>query len=79
MKKQIELVFCLDPMFFGGSDVQTEFFAYNLNKNLEKFFNIKSNYSLNKTGNTYCIVNDSDFGLQIAVSEFIENNWHKVK
>ena len=74
MSNKIELVFNIDPLFFGGSEDKTESFAFNLNKNIEQMFNIKSDYKLVKNGNSYRIL-ESDKKLDVEISFFIEENW----
>ena len=73
--KKAEIVLCIDPMFFGGSTVETEAFAFNMNKNIEKTFNIKCDYTLNTEGNTYKIFTDNNRILEMDISSFIEQNW----
>lgn len=75
--KNIEVVLSIDPAYFGGSTVQTESFAFNLNKNIEKMFDIKSDYTLNPEGNTYRIITNNEKQLEVDISSFIEANWHK--
>jgi hypothetical protein len=74
MSNKIELVFNIDPLFFEGSEDKTESFAFNLNKNIEQMFNIKSDYKLVKNGNSYRIL-ESDKKLDVEISFFIEDNW----
>lgn len=66
-------------MFFGGSKTETESFAFNMNKNIEKTFNIKSDYTLHLEGNTYKIYTDNNHILEIDISCFIEANWFTKK
>lgn len=73
--KKAEIVLCIDPMFFGGSETETESFAFNMNKNIEKMFGIKCNYTLNTLGNTYKILTEKDNALEMNISSFIESNW----
>jgi hypothetical protein len=75
--KKIEVVLSIDPAYFGGSEIQTESFAFNLNKNIEKMFNIKSDYTLNPSGNNYRIITNNEKQLEIDISSFIEDNWHQ--
>jgi hypothetical protein len=74
--KTIEVVLSIDPAYFGGSETQTESFAFNLNKNIEKMFKLKSDYTLNQSGNTYRIITNNEKQLELDISSFIENNWH---
>lgn len=76
--KQLEIVLNIDPLYFGDSKEQTELFAFNLNRNLEKRFNLISNYTLNFTENNYRIITKNDTQLELEVSYFIENNWHDI-
>lgn len=77
--KNAEIVLCIDPMFFGGSEIETESFAFNMNKNIEKMFNIKCNYVLKSEGNTYKIHTNNDNLLEMDISSFIEQNWFTKK
>jgi len=66
-------------MFFGSSDnYKSEAFAFNLNRNIQKIFNVDSDYNLVSTGNNYR-VHSNDLRLEIEISEYIENNWHTSK
>jgi hypothetical protein len=77
--KNVQLTLNVDPMYFGSlDDKKTEAFAFNLNRNIEKIFMVKSDYSLIQTGNTYR-VHSSDPILELEISEYIENNWHTKK
>ena len=77
--KKVEIVLNIDPMFFGSSDnYKSEAFAFNLNRNIQKIFNVDSDYNLVNTGNNYR-VHSNDLRLQIEISEYIENNWHTSK
>jgi len=77
--KKVELVLNIDPMFFGSSDnYKSEAFAFNLNRNIQKIFNVDSDYNLVSTGNNYR-VHSNDLRLEIEISEYIENNWHTSK
>ena len=77
--KKTEIVINIDPLFFGDeTDTQrVESFAFNLIKNIEKFYRVKCDYTLNYTGNSYFIREDNQ-QLQFSMSEFIENNWHSI-
>jgi len=77
--KNAEIVLCIDPMFFGGSRVESESFAFNMNRNIEKMFNIKCDYTLNSEGNTYKIYTHNDRLLEMDISSFIEQNWFSKK
>jgi hypothetical protein len=75
--KRTEITFNLDPILFGSVDrYRAEAFAFNLNRNIEKIFNIKSDYKLVESGNTYQ-VSCNDLRLELEISEYIENNWHR--
>jgi hypothetical protein len=77
--KKTEIVINIDPLFFGDeTDTQrVESFTFNLIKNIEKFYRVKCDYTLNYTGNSYFIQEDNP-QLQFSISEFIENNWHSI-
>lgn len=77
--KKTEIVINIDPLFFGDeTDTQrVESFTFNLIKNIEKFYKVKCDYTLNYTGNSYFIQEDNP-QLQFSISEFIENNWHSI-
>ena len=74
--KKLELTLNIDPIFLGSSE-NAQAFAFNLNRNIERRFNIKSDYNLNLIDNNYHILSDDQF-LNLQVSEFIEDNWHNV-
>ena len=74
--KKAEITLNIDPMFFGSSDsYKSEAFAFNLNRNIQKIFNVNSDYKLVGTGNNYRVDSD-DRRLELDISEYIENNWH---
>lgn len=73
--KNAEIVLCIDPMFFGGSKMEAESFAFNMNRNIEKTFNIKCDYTLNAEGNTYKIFTNNNHMLEMDIASFIEQNW----
>lgn len=77
--KKTEIVINIDPLFFGDETdtKRVESFAFNLIKNIEKFYRVKCDYTLNYTGNSYFIQEDN-LQLQFSMSEFIENNWHSI-
>jgi hypothetical protein len=77
--KKTEIQINVDPYYFGDvhSNVNAESFAFNLVKNIEKFFNINCEYNLNLEGNSYIILEEDPL-LQMNIAEFIENNWHSV-
>ena len=77
--KKTEIVINIDPLFFGDeTDTQrVESFTFNLIKNIEKFYRVKCDYTLNYTGNSY-FINEDNPQLQFSMSEFIENNWHSI-
>ena len=77
--KKTEIIINIDPLFFGAeTDTQrVESFTFNLIKNIEKFYRVKCDYTLNYTGNSYFIQEDNP-QLQFSISEFIENNWHSI-
>jgi len=74
--KNLQLILNIDPLFLGSSD-NVKSFAHNLNRNIERMFNVKSEYSLNLIDNNYHITSEDPF-LELQVSEFIETNWHNV-
>lgn len=78
--KYVELVISVDPIFFGGASTENdvEAFAFNMNKNIEKIYNVKSDYSINLTGNSYQVV-CSDRRLEPEIAEYVEKNWHRTK
>jgi hypothetical protein len=79
MSKTVELSICVDPIFFGSDATiqNVDSFAFNLNRNLEKFFNVKSDYTTSYHNNTYNIYCE-DPRMELEISSFIENNWHNV-
>ena len=76
---QAEITIAIDPAFFGAAATEqnVESFAHHLNKNVEKMFNIKSDYSVRVEGNGYRVTAPNT-RLELEISEFIESNWHKV-
>jgi uncharacterized protein (DUF1015 family) len=77
--KKVDITFNIDPYFFGSTSKQeTEAFAFNLNKNIQKIFMVDSDYDLIESGNTYQ-VSSSDPRLELEISEYIENNWFSRK
>jgi hypothetical protein len=72
--KTLELILNIDPLFLGSPE-NVESFAYNMNRNIERMFSVKSDYRLNFTGDNYIVKSEDPF-LELQVSEFIENNWH---
>ena len=78
MSKTVELSICIDPIFFGSdaTNQNVDSFAFNLNRNLEKFFNVKSEYSVSYHNNTYNIHCDDQI-TELEISNFIENKYCK--
>ena len=75
---KVEITFNIDPMYFGSvENEKAELFAFNLNKNIQKIFNIKTDYSLINTGNGYRVNSLNDPRLELEISEYIENNWFR--
>jgi hypothetical protein len=78
--KKVEITLNIDPMFFGTTDnYKTEAYAFNLNRNIQKIFNVNSDYRLVDTGNTYTVNSPDEPRLELEISEYIENNWHTSK
>lgn len=78
--KKVEITLNIDPMFFGTVDTyKSEAYAFNLNRNIQKIFNVNSDYKLVGTGNTYLVDSPDDLRLELEISEYIENNWHTSK
>lgn len=78
--KKVEITFNIDPNYFGSINKHdTEAFAFNLNKNIQKVFIVNSDYNLIESGNTYKVFSPSDPRLELEISEYIENNWYTNK
>ncbi len=77
--KPTNLVIDINPKFFGenANELNVESFAFNINKNVEKAFNIKCDYTTKFDNKNYQITS-SDPALEMVISEFIENNWNHV-
>ena len=74
--KNVEITFNIDPKKFGSSNKQaTEAFAFNLNRNIEKIFMVRSDYNVIEKGNTYEVKSPNDPRLELEISEYIESNW----
>jgi len=71
------LVIDINPKYFGNPEdmQQVESFAFNINKNVEKAFNIKCDYTTKYDNKNYHITS-SDPNLEMVISEFIESNWN---
>ena len=77
--KKVDITFNIDPNFFGSINKHdTEAFAFNLNKNIQKIFMVDCDYDLVESGNTYKVTS-SDPRLELEISEYIENNWYSIK
>jgi hypothetical protein len=74
--KNLDLILNIDPLFLGSTE-SVQLFAFDLNRNIERVFSVKSNYHLNLNDNNYRVASEDPF-LELQVSEFIENNWHGV-
>ena len=74
---QVELVVSVDPLFFGATATgqNVEAFAFDLNKNIEKRFDVKCDYTVRSEGNGYSIKSPKKPTLELEISEFIEANW----
>jgi len=78
--KKVEITFNIDPNYFGSiNSYDTEAFAFNLNKNIEKIFMVSSDYNLVGSGNNYQVSSPSDPRLELEISEYIEQNWYNNK
>jgi hypothetical protein len=77
--KHIELQINIDSNFFGNDMFKTEGFAFNLNKNIEKIFNVRSDYTLKPVGNSYVVRCQETPRIELEISEYIEKNWFNVK
>jgi hypothetical protein len=78
--KNVEITFNIDPNYFGSiTKHDTEAFAFNLNKNIQKVFMVNSQYDLINSGNNYQVKSPSDPRLELEISEYIESNWFKSK
>jgi uncharacterized protein (DUF1015 family) len=78
--KKVEITFNIDPNYFGSiNNYDTEAYAFNLNKNIQKVFMVDSDYDLIYSGNTYRVSSPSDPRLELEISEYIENNWYTNK
>lgn len=78
--KKVEITFNIDPTYFGSiNNHDTEAFAFNLNKNIQKIFMVDCDYDLVESGNTYKVSSPSDPRLELEISEYIENNWYSKK
>lgn len=78
--KNVEITFNIDPNYFGSINKHdTEAFAFNLNKNIQKVFMVNSQYDLINSGNNYQVKSPSDPRLELEISEYIESNWFKSK
>jgi hypothetical protein len=78
--KNVEITFNIDPNYFGSINKHdTEAFAFNLNKNIQKVFMVNSQYDLINSGNNYEVKSPSDPRLELEISEYIESNWFKSK
>ena len=78
--KKVEITLNIDPTYFGSINKHdTEAFAFNLNKNIQKIFMVDSDYDLVESGNTYKVSSPSNPRLELEISEYIENNWYSKK
>jgi hypothetical protein len=75
--KKVELQINLDPNFFGNDLFKLESYAFNLNRNIHKVFNVDSDYTVNPTGNSYNVRCQETPRIELEISEFIEKNWIK--
>lgn len=73
------LVIDINPKYLGenANEQNVESFAFDINKNVEKAFNIKCDYTTKFDNKSYQIVS-KDPSLEMEISEFIENNWNHV-
>lgn len=78
--KKVEITFNIDPNIFGFINKQnTEAFAFNLNRNIQKIFMVDSDYNVIESGNNYRVSAPFDPRLELQISEYIESNWHTNK
>jgi len=75
--KTANIVIDINPKFFGANanEQNVESFAFDINKNIEKAFNIKCDYTTKYDNKNYHITS-SDPNLEMVISEFIESNWN---
>jgi len=69
---QVELVVSVDPLFFGATATteNVEAFAFDLNKNIEKRFDVKCDYTVRKEGNGYSIKSPKKPALELNFSVY---------
>ena len=75
--KTVELQINLDSNFFGNDLYKLEAYAFNLNRNIEKVFNVKSEFTLKPVGNSYRVSCAETPRIELEISEFIDSNWIK--
>jgi len=77
--KTANIVIDINPKFFGANanEQNVESFAFDINKNIEKAFNIKCDYTAKFENRNYHI-NSSDPSLEVCISDFIESNWNNI-
>ena len=73
--KQVELKINIDSTFFGNDSYKLEAFVFNLNRNIQKIFNVDSDYTLNPNGNSYHVKCEETPRIELEISEYIEKNW----
>lgn len=77
--KNANLVIDINPKYFGNdaNEQHVESFAFNINRNIERAFNIKCDYTTKFDNKNYQITS-LDPSLEVVISEFIENNWNNI-
>lgn len=77
--KNTNLVIDINPKHLGidANEQNVESFAFDINRNVERAFNIKCDYTTKFDNKSYQITS-SDPALEMIISEFIENNWNHV-